>query len=179
MSTIAAERPTTYLIELVKAEGLAKGERAIMVNGVRWGRTRVNYHGCHGQTHTFEQEEGDELEERPGTRYPGKVSVRSENRRHARIRAIGRDEPPDWKPTEQLVLEKVRELVAAGRLRDPSIVRSEHEAAAALYRKRSAEREIEEQAEFRRRACEALRINDETSEMVDRVVAAMRWAQTQ
>lgn len=48
------------------------------------------------------------------------------------------------------------------------------------YLKHCAKVEEQRKADFRKRACEALRINeDDNSELVDRVVAAMEWAQTQ
>ena len=74
--------------------------------------------------------------------------------------------------------KKACELVPTGRLRDPETVKAEHEKAAAEYRALCAEAEEQRKADFRRRAREALRINnpDDYSELVDRVVAEMEWA---
>lgn len=153
-------------------EHFDRGERIIMVDGVRWGRTHVAYHGCNGTTHTFQQENGHVIEERPGERYPGEVSVRSMRRR-------GYFRDKTWRPTEELVLEKARELVEASRLKHPDVVKAANEQAIERFRARAAKAEAKRTAEFRRRACEALRINDETSEIVDRVVEAMEWAREQ
>ena len=77
--------------------------------------------------------------------------------------------------------KKACELVPTGRLRHPETVKAEHEKAAAEYRALCAEAEEQRKADLRRRAREALRINnpDDYSELVDRVVAAMEWATTQ
>jgi hypothetical protein len=152
-----------------------RGERAIMVDGVQWGRTIVSHHGMHRTKHIFKQEGGGVIEERPGEKYPGEVNVRSLRRRsYSELRG----NEHEWRPTEELVLDKARELVASGRLRHPDVVKAESKAALTRWRAKRDAAEAERKKEFRERACEALRINDPDSETVDRVVAAMEWAQT-
>lgn len=156
-----------------KGDYFDRGERAIFVDGVRWGRTIVTFHGCHGTTHTFVQDKGHTIEERPGERYPGEVSVRSQKRRKWL-------DSNDWRPTEEKVMEKITELINTGRLRHPNIVKTENEQAMEEYRARARKAEEKQQAKLRERACKALGINqDDGSEIIDRVVEAMKWAQTQ
>lgn len=148
-----------------------RGERLILVNGVRWGRTRVTYHGCHGTKHTLCQDGDGPVIENPGAKYERESAVRSVKFR----RWTGE---PQVK-TEDLVIAKAAELVAAGRLRDPATVRREHAEAAKLYREQQERGAAREESEFRTKAAEAIGANDLHSEAVDRVLAAMRWAQTQ
>lgn len=145
-----------------KGERFDRGERIIMVNGERWGRTIVTSHGRRGTKHTFQQNGGSELD----------VSVRSQKRQ----RWAASD---NWRPTEEVVLEKAKELIKSGQLRHPSIVQRENEQAMERYRERAGEAEKKRVEAFRTKAMEALQINDPTSAIIDRVVAAMEWAQTQ
>lgn len=153
-------------------EAFDRGERIIMVDGVRWGRTIVTSHGCHGTKHVFQQDGGEVIIDKPDARYPHEVAVRSQKRQ----KWLG--DKDGWRPTEEVVLEKARELVAAGKLRHPDEVRREQEAAMRQYDERAAEREKERIASFRDKAMEALQINDPESEIIDRVVKAMEWAQS-
>lgn len=162
-------------------ESFERGERIIMVDGVRWGRTRVKSHGSRGTTTTFEQHGGEALLAERNKRW-SEIGVRSMNKRHERIQAIGAHDANrngGWRPTEELVLEKVRELVENGKLRHPDIVKAEQEQAMRLYQERAAERDKERIEAFRTKAMEALQINDPASEIIDRVVKAMEWAQSQ
>lgn len=165
---------------LRKGDFFDRGERLIMVDGKRWGRTRVKWRGCHGTVTTFEQDQAGEIVEKSsGGRYEHAISVRSMGRRDKTVWKDGRIVAnPDFKTSEELALIKARELVAAGKLRDPAKVRAENEAASARYLKRVAENEAAEEAEFQKRAMEACGANDPESETVRRVVAAMRWAQS-
>lgn len=191
----AAKAPTAPTIELVtppaelrdwrtrrdnpKREFFDRGERIIMVDGVRWGRTRVTWHGCHGTRTGFIQDNGEELGRTSKGGYFHREAVSSPNARHAKQfitnPATGEREyrlPDNFKSGEELVLEKVRELVATGKLRDPAVVKAESDAAHARYQKRQAEGEKREAAGYTGEP------NDpESVELIDRIVAAMRWAQ--
>lgn len=150
-------------------ERFDRGERIIMVDGARWGRTIVTSHGCHGTKHVFKQDRGEVLMD---SKYPTEIAIRSQKRRHW-------DSADKWRPTEEMVLEKAKELVVTGKLRDPTIVQREHEKAMERFRQRTIEAEQERAAAFRAKAMEALQINDPTSEIIGRVVAAMEWAKEQ
>jgi hypothetical protein len=169
----------THVVTLVKSESTPndrfdRGERVILVDGVRWGRTIVTFHGVHGTKHCFEQQGGDVLLQNPKDKYPREIAVRSMRKR----RRYGNDVP--WRPTEEVVLEKARELVEAGRLRDPKIVAREQDEAHQHYIQRCAEADAAKRAAFIAKARDALGINsNDPSPLVDRVVAAMEWAQTQ
>lgn len=167
-------------IELVKPapgeSGFDRGERIIMVDGTRWGRTHVRHHGCHGTSHHFEQDEGNMLTRKPDDQEHWKeynwVDIRSMKKRWS-----NREE---WRSTEELVLAKARELVEAGRLRDPKIVKAEGEEAAERWLAKRAEKTRQKAANFRERAIKALGLNhDNGSYMIDDVVAAMNWAAEQ
>lgn len=167
----------THTVILAKTSDvctLYRGERAIVVDGVTWGRTHVQGRGVHGNTTTFSQINGEEIGDITGSGRHRAVEIRSIKRR----RWLGSEDK--HRPTLDMVLEKAIELVNTGRLRDPAIVKAEVEKRRAVARDRAAENEREKNEEFERRAREALRINDnEQSELVDRVVKAMRWAQQQ
>jgi len=150
-------------------EAFERGERAIMVDGVRWGRTRVTWHGMHGNSVTFQESSGEITDDNGRA-----ITVRSKKRTWR--------EDVDGAPvvtTEDRTLEKVRELIATGKLRHPDIVRAERAKAAAEYSARIAKQDRERKAAFRAKAMEALRVNNPDSEVIGRVVAAMEWAQTQ
>ena len=160
-----------YIVELARVKDernamgrkYGRGERVIMVNGEMWGKTVVTFHGCHGTKYAFEQKHGRLIEEQlPGENYSHLIFVRSEPRTSSTV-------------TEKRVLEKARELVETGKLRHPDILRREAEEAKAAYLKKCAERDAKEEAEFRARAVEAIGLTDDG--LVDRIVAAMRWAQ--
>jgi hypothetical protein len=152
-------------------EGFDRGERIIMVDGVRWGRTIVTMHGCHGTKHVFYQDGGEIITADRG-RHTSEIAIRSEKRQ----KWLG--DKDTWRPTEERVLEKARELVATGKLRHPDVVKKESVEAMKQYDARVEEREKERVAEFRAKAMEAAQVNDPDSPIIDRVVAAMEWAQS-
>ena len=140
----------------------ACGERAIMVNGERWGRIHCD------MSHLFFQcNDGSDnypVFDDLNVRYPEQVEVR-----------IMLSEP---KATEQILLEKACELVADGKLRDPKIVFEEDQAN--LFKRPPATQgfsRVSEKAAFRERAIKALGLDhDNGSHQIDAVVEAMRWA---
>lgn len=172
-------------IELKKSDerDFGRDERIIMVDGVRWGRTIVTHHGWYGTKYTFSQENGGTIYDDPNARYPHEINVRSERKRRA--------EPGTWRPTEERVLEKIGELIASGKLRDPAIVKKESDEARKAYNARQAERTAAEEAAFRAKADQAIRgmtgyvltgLGEKKmphTEDIEAVVAVMRWAQEQ
>jgi hypothetical protein len=189
-----------------RGELFERGERVILVDGVRWGRTYVRSMGPRGTSTTFKQESGETVgqELRPGKFID--IYVDSTSERHAKQFIGGSYRLPDnFKSTEELVLEKARELVAAGKLRDPVIVKAEREARNTAAEKRHREAQERENQRFRERAAACVvdiswedmaarySIKAETSdelqarhkalvadletETIDKIVAAMRWAQ--
>ncbi len=159
-------------------ERFDRGERLIMVDGVRWGRTHVSSHGVHGQRHTFQQQDGGKIIVDPKSKHAREVSVSSKERG----RSIFDSSP---KPTtEEKVLATVRELVATGKLRDPAIVRAENAESMKLYRAQQEAGKAREEAEFLAKAKEAagydaaFPVPSNATALVGRIVAAMRWAQT-
>lgn len=163
-------------------EFFERGERIIMVDGERWGRTYVTWHGCNGTKTVFEQHHGDVITKSIGERGTRvrEVSVSSASERHAKRFIDGQYRlPDDFKSTEHLVLDKVRELIDGDLLRHPDIVAKEANEIAAKMEAQRITRHERELAEFKAKAMEAVRANDPDSEIVARVVEAMRWAQTQ
>lgn len=144
-------------IELQKpppeAKGFEPGDRIIVVDNVRWGRTLVSRHGVWGTKYQFEQEGGETI-----------INVVKDRAREIAVRSIRKrsyDQDPVWRPTHELVLDKVRELIEAGKLRHPDVVKAEQAAARARYKARVAENERAEQAAFEAKAREALQINQQ------------------
>lgn len=168
-----------HIITLEKSETLNRGERLIMVNGVAWGRTNIHHHGPRASSYTFSQMHSSDPNDGQEIGDMGK-SGRYFNAIEVRNKKPSPFSKEVHRPTDEIVLEKAMELIAAGRLRDPAIVAAEVEQRRTIIRENMARSEQEKRAEFDQRARLALRINDsEPSELVDRVVAAMRWAQGQ
>lgn len=169
-------------VTLVKPEPNAKdfaaGERIILVDGERWGRTYVTHHGMHGTTHKFAQDPSDIiLAEDRGARYPREYRVRSEKRR----RSIFNNDTT-WKPTEVRVQEMAQHLVDTGVLRAPRVVVAEVKESNRRYAEEQAAREKAEAEEFIAKAREAvgeIGVDTNAEELIERVVKAMRWAQEQ
>lgn len=154
-----------------------RGERIILVDGERWGRTIVRWHGCNGTSTSFRQDGGEEIGRTSKYGYFHAVTVRSSGRRPWHDKG-------EWKSTDQLVLDKVHELIAEKKLRPPAVVKAEAEAARARWRQQQAEREQREAAEFRVKALEAAGYTGEPNDpesvaLVERIVEAMKWAQAQ
>jgi hypothetical protein len=179
----------THTVELVRPEPpfeqgdfFDRGERAIVVDGKRWGRTIVKGHGVWGNSHHFKQDADDMILKDGCKDEPWKEHYweRVDSDRNRRYR---RDDNP-VRDTFELVIEKVQALIAAGKLRDPDVVRSEQQKRnAAWLEKRKAEK-AEQAAQFRAKALEAAGYlaepNDPQSlELVERIVAAMNWAAAQ
>lgn len=163
-------------------EYFERGERVILVDGVRWGRTRVKSRGSRGNRMTFHQDGGDMVmrELRPGKFVD--VYVDSTSERSALQFIGGKYQlPPDFKGTEQLVLEKARELVASGLLRDPEIVKAEVAERQQKHGSRSRpSAQAREDEAFRARAIIAVMLpcdHPDFTLAVDKIVEAMRWAQ--
>lgn len=164
-------------ITLERDEKLNRGERYIVVDGVRWGRTIVSYHGVHGTSHAFRQEGGDLIGELSKGGYFHEVSVRSEKKRLF--------QEDKWRPTEEKVMEKIRDLIRDGRLRHPDIVRAEAAETNRQINEKRKEIDRKKQEQFEAMAREAVASiasvlsHESYLETVNRIVNAMRWAQTQ
>jgi hypothetical protein len=161
-----------------------RGRKSILVDGAKWGSVHMETHGVHGPTYNFVQDGAPGYIMEPGAN--GRfhvISVRATNKRRR---------PGDEPPIEQLVFNKVHQLVAEGRLRDPVAAKADTDrrlAEAEAVRQRVAEKE---QSEFEERADQAIQsasdettggllefINDQQRMILrDAIVAAMRWAQT-
>jgi hypothetical protein len=159
-----------------------RGERIIMVDGVRWGRTMVHSMGSRGTETTFVDMVGTTIGAPTASgRHFLPVRVMSASRKSSMVlTGTGYRLPDGFKDTEQLTLEKAIELVEQGKLRAPEIVEAElAEKAAELRANREARKALDDR-EFRTRAAIAvtLSVTDPLySDALDRVIAAMRWAQ--
>jgi len=203
MTTATAEKPAirTHKVELRKptkeennrqydhrkkqyvGEAFDRGERIIMVDGERWGRTVVTFHGCHGTRHVIKQDHGSiiEAEEGEPKHYENDgVCIFVGGRRMRRWQ--DGQEPPS---TETQVQELVEKLIAQGRLIHPMDKKQQNDAAMAAYRKRVAEAEAKEEAALRARAIEALTAmrfagltDPQINDAIEHIMAAMKWAQT-
>lgn len=168
-----------------KGEQFGAGERIILVEGERWGRTRVAWHGVHGTSTTFYQENGDQIGGTDGRGRFTEMKVWSAKERHAKTWINGQYRlPDDFKNTETLVAEAVAMLVETRCLVDPqsALADREKEQARAIARHQAAQRREDEA--FRKRAMDAIGLeygptSDAKAALLDRVIEAMRWAQQQ
>lgn len=156
-------------------ENFDHGERIILVDGVRWGRTIVTRHGCHGTKHQFVQHGGEVLLKEKNNRW-SEYEIRSQKRQ----RWLEREGDPKRKTTEERVLEMAQMLVADGMLRHPDIVAKEQERAREVFAQAANERGLKRAADFRAKAIEALESvtgsNTGVELAIERVIAAMEWA---
>lgn len=161
-------------------EGFGRGERLIMVDGERWGRTRCEGHGVWGVSHLFFQDDGNSTQPITEGEIGRTAHVRSQSKRHQWRYATEANPNAQPTPTFDLVLAKARELIEAGKLRSPKDVRADRDKKRdELQRERNA-LDLQEARAFRERAIKALGLDhDNKSYMIDDVVEAMRWAQTQ
>jgi hypothetical protein len=164
-----------------------RGRKRILVDGVEWGSIHMESHGCHGPTYHFVQmgSNGGYLSEPSASgRSHHDISVQATGKRRRQA-----DEPP----INQLLLYKIRELIEAGKLRDPAVVKGEQKREAEAMAARNAEIEAEERREFEARADAAITEasnndllggtlefvhEDQRAILRDAIMAAMRWAQT-
>lgn len=153
------------------------GERAIVVDGVRWGHTIAKSHGRRGVSYTFKQDHDEVLIDNPNVKHVRDLRVRKADR----VVATGSIE----KMFANAVLAKAIELVVAGRLRDPAIVLAERNQRRATFETERAAAAAGREKEFRDKATDVLsgvgiRTGTVTHDVVvARIVEAMRWAQTQ
>ena|SRR5579871_1044214 len=154
------------------------GRKAIVVDGVRWGRIEMTRHGVWGTAYTFHQEgEHNAISRHGADGEEHEVEVRSEGRR-----AKYQSSKTVPEPIEKRLLAEAKALVNDGLLRNPEIVRTEQEAFEARRREQHEKMEATEAAAFEARARDALKpfANSPSFEAaVADVIAAMRWAQTQ
>jgi hypothetical protein len=159
-----------------------RGRKSIIVDGAKWGSVHMDTHGVHGPTYSFIQDgiPGYLQEPSASGHFSHVIGVRATSRKYR---------PKDEPPIESLILDKVRELIAAGRLRDPAVVKAEQQTRIDADRQRAAEIAAAEQREFEAHAAEAIHraasavggllINVQAIEALQsEIIAAMRWAQT-
>lgn len=168
-------------IELVRSKdpGFDRGERIILIDGVRWGRTHMQWRGCHGTETTFSQEHGKKIGtvSKGGYFHPIRVMSATARRSRRWIEGKGYVLPSDFQTTEQRTVSRIAELIYDGQLRHPEIVQAETAQRHADYRAKRQQVQAEAEEAFKAKAMEAVRANDPDSEIVQRVIEAMRWAQ--
>lgn len=191
--------PTPALDIQIVADKAARGRKAIMVDGTRWGTIHMHSAGANGAYYWFEQigDHGGICRQGPRhwkgsnrtTSHPVKVWGNKTAMRQAGVwrNAIGeaaKAERDAFPSVEARLMTETQKLIAEGLLRDPAVVEDEQRRASEAHRKREARRDAEELAEFEVRAAQCLApIADHIGEnmraaMLADIVAAMRWAQT-
>lgn len=120
-----------------------RGDRDIMVDGVKWGHVIMVGHGCHGPSYEFYDAEGAGIHQKFAS---GKLSTHSLEavRSVTRRRRFGAD-ANDNRSTEERIMDRARELMEAGRMRDPAELLKDRQASAARYRARRDEEQKAEQ----------------------------------
>lgn len=169
------------------------GRKAVMVDGVLYGYALYCAAGRNGAYYTFEQAGGETIQDR---RLVGKnkverfypVEVWSDQTAQRRE---GYDAQSEKRPESRLAAFKVRLLATAIRLVDegrliPESVQRERVAAAEKAIETAEKRaEARKAAAWRKRAAACLNDEDgipllaDQAAVVDKIVAAMKWAQTQ
>jgi hypothetical protein len=163
-------------IELRKTPGGRAGARDIVVDGVAWGRTIPEGHGCWGKSYEFYQEGGSRIYD---GRSPTRVATEKKPPSYMETALA------EWKPTEERVLEKARELVESGKLRHPDAVRADKQKAEEDFKRLEADAEAKRKAALLARGYETISpIMDrltlaQAQHLVERIVLAMEWAQSQ
>lgn len=165
-------------IELRKPPGSRAGVRTIIVDGVTWGRTIPEGHGCWGKSYNFYQEGGGLIYNANG-RSP--VCIQTQKKPPSYMETA----LAEWRPTEERVLEKARELVESGKLRHPDAVRADKQKAEEDFKRLEADAEAKRKAALFNRACETVSpVSDrltltQAQHLAERIVLAMEWAQQQ
>jgi hypothetical protein len=131
-------------------------------------------HGCHGPSYHFVQDGGPGgylTEPSTSGRYTHDISVQATRKRRR---------PADGPSIDQLLVNKVRELIETGKLRDPAIVRAKQEQRAVDLAREREQQDAQEQKEFEERAEQAIRSAHykDDPRLRDEIIAAIRWAQT-
>lgn len=160
---------------------LRKGRKAIMVDGVRWGVIEMDSHGVHGASYWFRQEGGEAIYE-ACKNFRGEDSARM-------VKVWGdkhhRNDNGGAKPFPERLAETVESLIDRKLLRHPDIVRA---LSAEAHRQETEERrkaEEAEQLEWLGQAEDCLTLLlakngmfPEYSLTVNRIIKAMKWAQS-
>lgn len=115
----------------------ARGDRTIMVDGVRWGYVEMKGHGCHGPSYEFHDVHGAGIHVVFNS---GRISVHQLESVHMPRKWDRNADPRD---IEQRIIDKTRELIDAGKLRDPGVIAAENAAASARYRAAQAADDVE------------------------------------
>lgn len=156
------------------------GRRAIMVDGKQWGEARMECHGRNGASWEFYQEgERGAIKPRKKNKndYVCAFEVHSHSRRDQRD-AVGFD---------QRMLDMATMLVKGRYLRDPAAVARANKEAQERHKAKLARQKLQEAERFRDRAqkcLDAVRIallaesSAEQETLIQKIVEAMRWAQT-
>lgn len=184
-------------IEPFKRNEYDRGSKVILVDGEKWGEYRMESHGMHGPSYhasdlhgplytgvkKFGRNKGDGIEHsfRP---------TREKDVRRNNLYVRDDDKKKKFIPTDEQLRLHAIELIESGVLRSPVSRNNEITAAHAKY---VAERErAEERAdtEFKNRADAAIGLevtntlaeiggHDIRARLRERIIEAMRWAQTQ
>lgn len=146
--------PRVQLTPFSRQGVFRRGARHILVDGVEWGHTLVEFHGLGGTTHTFKQEHGGVIADE---------SVRIQ------------PSDPNRSPTKEKITTKVLGLIASGKLIHPD------DQLAKNKKSNGHEEEIRaaEERLFRAQAEGALHSARSPDELIDHIIRAMRWAQNQ
>lgn len=161
------------MVNIELRRGKERGDRDIFVDGVLWGF--VDMHcggGGQGSTYSF--------------RDTGYTTMEKKVRSLAKRKTWRND--GDERPTEQRLLDAVRELVESGELRHPDELKREHaEASAKLeahrekWRKQQRARDVKTATELVRRHAHGLQIIEGSvgfDDLRDDIAAALRKARS-
>jgi hypothetical protein len=146
-----------------------RGNKAIMVDGLRWGTIHMETHGCWGSSYWFNQTGIQGQQITSGDRPVKVYGDKGERRRLGTYDAVA--------PVAERLHAKATELIASGLLRHPDSVKAEQAERAARWRASEAERDCKATDRLRAKAREALGDGIGENELTI-IVGLMKWAQS-
>lgn len=163
----------------IKLGTIDHGDRDIFVDDVRWGRIKQTRHGTKGSHYHFEDVRGHRIFK------PGEVKGRSCTALwlvYGGAMALRHEESTE--PLKDRLLYAVNQMIECGALRNPDLVCAEAKAKREKFEREQAQMRVDDAAELRAKAREAIDFSKvnlasaEIEDLTDRIVDAMRWAQS-
>lgn len=149
--------------------------KKIMIDGEHFGYMHFQHHGPHGYHVEFLNINHQTIFEprQKSKRFPKAVEVWSDKvaQRHNDGKPVA--------PMQERMVAMVQKLLFDGRFPNPDEVRAQKERLREQQDREAAEQRAKREAEFEAKAREAVGDMSEDIYLIDRVIAAMRWAQTQ
>lgn len=164
-----------------------RGGKIILVNNEEWGRIEMQSKGPNGNAYHFENAHGATISvpfDPPSRTGLMKLfTVVGDKLAYRQARYATKPGEPLQKPAplEERLLAAVRDLIGRKLLRSPAALAATAAAHAVRYRAECEKSDAEERAKFEAKAMEIVKLVQvgPGATIRDKIVEAMRWAQTQ